>query len=41
MLIVQLDGTLDGVVRDGVAVCEILGYDAGAGLVLLRDVVGI
>lgn len=39
MLVVERNGALNGVVADGVAVCEILGDDAGAGLVFLRDVI--
>lgn len=39
VLLVQLDGALDRGVTDHVAVCQILGQDASAGLHLLRDLV--
>lgn len=39
VLVVQLDCALNGVVADGVAVGEVLGDDAGARLVFLRDVI--
>lgn len=38
MLLVKGKSTLDGLVADGVAVSEVLGNDARAGLVLLRNV---
>ena len=38
MLVIESDGALNGVVTDGIAVREILGDDARAGLVFLRDV---
>lgn len=41
MLVVEGDGTLDSGVRDGIAVSKILGCDTRAGLILLRDIVGI
>lgn len=39
MLVIEGNGALDGIVADGVAVSEILGDDASARLVLLRDVI--
>lgn len=41
MLVVELDGALEGIVGDDVAVSEVLGDDAGAGFVLLGNVVGV
>ena len=41
VFIVEGDGFLDGAVGEHVAVREVLGYDAGAGLVFLGDVVVI
>ena len=38
MFIVESDGTLEGGVAEDVAVGKIFGYDAGAGLVFLGDV---
>ena len=39
MLVVERDGALDGGVGDGVAVRQVLGHDARAGFVFLREVV--
>jgi hypothetical protein len=39
VLLVERDGLLDGLVANGVAVCEVLGDDARARLVLLLEVV--
>ncbi len=41
MLVVELDGALEGIVGDDVTVSEVLGDDAGAGLVFLGNVVGV
>lgn len=41
VLVVEGDGLLDCAVRDDVAVREVLGDDAGAGLVLLGDLAGL
>lgn len=41
VLVVELDGALEGIVGDDVAVSEVLGDDAGAGLVFLGNVVGV
>lgn len=41
MFVVERDGALNGGVREGVAVREVFGYDAGAGLVFLGKVRGI
>lgn len=41
MFVVELDGALEGIVGDGVTVSEVLGDDAGAGLVFLGNVVGV
>ena len=38
MLVVKRNGTLDGGVTNRVAVCEVLGNNARARLVFLRDV---
>lgn len=39
MLVVECDGLLNDVIREGIAVSKILGDDSGSWLVLLRDVV--
>lgn len=39
VFVVEGDGFLDGAVGEHVAVREVLGYDAGAGLVFLGDLV--
>lgn len=41
VLVVELKTALDGGVSDHVAVGEVLGQDAGTGLLLLRDLVGV
>lgn len=41
VLIVKGDGALNGVITDGVALCEVLGDDARSGFVLLREVVRV
>ena len=41
MLVVELDGALQRRVADDVAVCEILGEDTAAGLLLLCDLVRV
>ena len=38
MLLIEIDGALDGFVADYVAMCEIFGHNAGAWLVFLCDV---
>lgn len=39
--VVKLDRSLDRSITDNVAMGEVLGNDSGAGLLLLRDLVGI
>lgn len=41
MCVVKLDRSLDRGITDNVAVGKVLGNDSGAGLLLLRDLIGI